>query len=159
MIRGDPASSKSIFNKMRERSGSEPIKHVERLQNVHEEEEIDKESKPTFNIPNLGGGAANSIRNRGREQNSTEVEEVFETRPKKPVIEKRKVNTKLYEESIVESVQIHSSNGEHLKVLESLFKLYLIGKLDEYDISGVGKDKLIKLWEDFGDILDEAVID
>lgn len=146
-VRGDPTSSKNIFNSMRSLSGKGPLPATQKppvAGNINEQ----RVSMPSL-LPNYGGGAAASLAR--KKVGESVVEEPFVS------VEKRRINIGSYEEDIVESLRLGFLKNDYLRVLESLLKLYAIGKLGEYEISGVKKDDVFKLLDDFEEVLDSVI--
>jgi hypothetical protein len=148
-MRGDPANSKNIFNKMKSVSGKDS--EVSPRIAVPEE-------KINTSINNFvgEGGAFASMRGKSYQERSKTRESVLEA----PVqISKKKVKVGRLVESCLEFIQLDAEIGDHRRVVDSLYKLYVNNNLEEYEISGIDKEEIFGILEDFKTALEDVLLD
>lgn len=134
-LRGDPAGSMNIFNAMK----GKKEKGENKDSSVVEEQRVGtgsiESTRGNWNLSSEGG-AAYSVRKRARE-----MEELV-GKEKEKVIEKKVIKASA-ENMLVENVQSCSEKDDYEGLLENLIKLYFIGKLDEYEVEGVDKKRIM----------------
>lgn len=134
-LRGDPSGSRDIFKSMKAKKGE-----GEKVTKRFDEGTVPQEEQEW----SLGheGGAAFSLKKRQMEKKLSESKEKDIKAESMTIVEKKKIRVDA-ESVIVENIQMHSDKKDYKGVIEGLMKLYFLGRLDEYEISGVSRAKVM----------------